>query len=87
MNVKQHLRAENEFLKMQYNSIVIQLNAAVAQPHKKCDFANFTLIFALKLNSDDKTNKSHISFICFQNVAFQSARCIKKHSMKNNENE
>ena len=87
MNVKRRLRAENEFLKMQYNSIVIQLNAAVAQLHKKCDFANFTLMFAWKLNSDDKTNKSHISFICFRNVAFQSARCINKNSMKNNENE
>ena len=73
---------------MQYNSIVIQLNAAVAQLHKKCDFANFTLMFALKLNSDDKKkNKSRISFICFRNVAFQSARCINKHSIKKNENE
>ena len=33
--------------KMQHNSIVIQLNAAMAQPHKKCNFANFTLIFLL----------------------------------------
>ena len=31
MNVKQRLQAENEFLKMQHNSIVIQLNAAMAQ--------------------------------------------------------
>ena len=70
-----------------YNSIVIQLNAAVAQLHKKCDFANFTLMFAFKQNNDDKRNKSHISFICFRNVAFQSARCINMHAMKNIENE
>ena len=55
---------------------IIQLNAVVAQLHKKCDFAKFTLIFSFKLNRDDKTNKSHISFIFFRNVAFQSARCI-----------
>ena len=75
---------------MQHDSIVIELNAAMAQLHKKCDFANFTLIFSLifsfKLNSDDKTNKSHISSTCFWNVAFQSARCINMHFMKNNEN-
>ena len=35
MNVKQRLREKNEFLKMQYNSIVIQLKAAVARLHKK----------------------------------------------------
>ena len=50
---------------MQHNSIVIELNAAMAQLHKKCNFANFTLIFSFKLNSDDKTNKSHISSTCF----------------------
>ena len=72
---------------MQHNSIGIQLNAVMPQLHKKCDFANFTLIFSFKLNSDDKTNKSHISFTCFRDVAFQSARCIDMHSMKNNENE
>ena len=76
MNVKQRLRAENEFLKMPHNSIVIQMNAFMAQLHKKCDFANFTLIFSFKLNRDEKTNKFHISFICFRNVASQSARCI-----------
>ena len=76
--MKQRRRAENEFLKMPHNSIVIQLNAVMAQLHKKCDFANFTLIFSFKLNSDDKTNKSHtgISFIFFRNVSFQSARCL-----------
>jgi len=89
MNVKQPLRAQNEFLKMEYNSILIQLNAAMAQLHKKRDrhLANFTLIFSFKLNSDDKTNKSHVSFISFRNVAFQSARCKNMYSMKNNENE
>ena len=46
---------------MQHNSIVNELNAAMAQLYKKCNFANFTLIFSFKLNSDDKTNKSHIS--------------------------
>ena len=61
---------------MLYNSIVIQRNAAMAQLHKKYDLVNFTLIFSYKLNSDDTTNKSHISFICFPNVAFHSARCI-----------
>ena len=50
---------------MQHNSIVIVLNAAMAQLHKKCNFANFTLIFSFKLNSYDKTNKSHISSTCF----------------------
>ena len=43
---------------MQHNSIVIELNATIAQLHKKCNFANFILIFSFKLNSDDKTNKS-----------------------------
>lgn len=47
---------------MQHNSIVIKLNAAMARLHKKCDFANFTVIFSFKLNSKDKTNKSHIVF-------------------------
>ena len=50
---------------MQHNSIVIKLNAAMARLHKKCDFANFVLIFSFKLNSNDKTNKSHISSTCF----------------------
>ena len=68
-------------------SSVSQLNAAMAQLHKKCDFANFTLIFSFKLNSDNKTNKSDTSFMCFRNVGFQSARCINMHSIKNNENE
>ena len=74
---------------MQHNSIVIQLlvNEGKAQLYKKCNFANFTLTFSFKLNSDDKTNKSQISSTCFRNVAFQSARCINMHSMKNNENE
>ena len=67
-------------------SYVSQLNAAMAQLHKKCDFANFTLIFSFKLNSDNKTNKSDISFICFRNVAFQSARCINMHPSMNNKN-
>ena len=43
---------------------------------KKCDIANLTLGFSFKQNNDDKKNKSHISFICFRNVAFQSARCM-----------
>ena len=68
-------------------SYVSQLKAAMAKLHKKCDFANCTLIFSFKLNSDNKANKSDISFICFRNVAFQSARCINMHSIKNNENE
>ena len=55
--------------------------------HKKCDIANLTLVFAFKQNNDDKRNISHFSFICFRNVAFQSARRISMHSMKNNENE
>ena len=80
MNVQQRLRADKEFFKMQYNSIVIQLNAAVALLHKKCDFAKFTSVFAFKLNSDDKKNKSHISFIC---CLFQSARCMNTHPEKN----
>ena len=52
---------------MPHNSIVIdiELNAAIAQLHKKCNFANFTLIFSFKLNSDEKTNKSHIASTCF----------------------
>ena len=53
------LRVENEFLKMQSNANAIQLNAALAQLHKKCDIANFTLVFAFKQNNDDKRNKSH----------------------------
>ena len=63
MNVKERLRAENAA------QLVIQLNAAMAQLHKKCDFAYFTLIVSFKLNSDDKTNKSHISFIHFRKCA------------------
>ena len=53
------LRAENEFLKMQSNANAIQQNAALAQLHKKCDIASFTLVFAFKQNNDDKRNKSH----------------------------
>ena len=55
--------------------------------HKKCDIANLTLVFAFKQNNDDKRNKSHISSVCFRNVAFQSARCINMYARKNNENE
>ena len=55
----QRRRAENEFLKMQSNANAIQLNAALAQLHKKCDIANFTLVFVFKQNNDDKRNKSH----------------------------
>ena len=55
--------------------------------HKKCDIANLTLVFAFKQNNDDKRNKSHISYICFRKVAFQSARRINVQAMKNNENE
>ena len=43
---------------------------------KKCDIANLALGFSFKQNNDDKRNKSHISFICFRNVAFQSACCM-----------
>jgi len=83
MNVKQRLRAENAAQLCRYSTKC----SRVAQLRKKCDFANFTLIFSLKLNNVDKTNKSHVSSACFRNVAFQSARCINMRSMKNNENE
>ena len=46
--------------------------------HKKCDIANLTLGFSFKQNNDDKRNKSHISFICFPNVVFQSPRCVNR---------
>ena len=55
--------------------------------HKKCDIASLALGFSFKQNNDDKRNKSHISFISFRNVAFQSARCINMQAIKNNENE
>ena len=56
--------------------------------HKKYHIANFTLGFSFtKQNNDDKRKKSHISFICFRNVVFQSARCINMLAIKNNENE
>ena len=55
--------------------------------HKKCDIAIIPLGFSFKQNNDDKRSKSHISFICFLNVAFQSARCINMQAIKNNENE
>ena len=46
-------------------------------------------IIAEKKNSLASRNKSHISFICFRNVAFQSARrtgiCILWRTMKMNE--
>ena len=47
--------------------------------HKKCDIANFTLVFAFAQNNDDKRNRSHFSFLCFRNVAFQTACCINMH--------
>ena len=81
------LRAENEFLKMQYNSIAIQLNAALAQLHKKCDIANLTLMFAFKQNSDDKKNKSrrkawHLrSFI---SIVLRGMHIYAKRSLKGN---
>ena len=89
MIVKQRLREKNEFLKMQFNSIVIQLKPAVAWLHKKeMQLCKLYLRFAFKLNSYDKTKKSHISFICFRNhVAFQSARCVNMNAMKDKENE
>ena len=52
---------------MQHNSIVIdQQNAAMAQLHKKCDFANFTLIFSFKLNSDDKRFPMKLGMLLLQ---------------------
>ena len=42
---------------------------------------------AFKPNSYDKTKKPHISFICFRNVAFQSARCVNMNAMEDKENE
>ena len=45
------------------------------------------LRFAFKPNSYDKTKKPHISFICFRNVAFQSARCVNMNAMEDKENE
>ena len=63
---------ENEFLKMQYNSIVIQLKPAVAWLHKKeMQLCKLYLRFAFKLNSYDKTKKSHISFIVFEMLHFR----------------
>ena len=86
--MKQRLREKNEFLKMQYNSIVIKLKPAVARLDKKeMHLCKLYLRFELKLNSYDKTKKSHISFICFRNVAFQSARCVNMNAMKDKENE
>ena len=85
--MKQRLQKKNEFLKMRYNSIVIQLKPAVARLHKKdMQLCKLYLRFAFKLNSYDKTKKSHISFICFRNVAFQSARCVIMNAMKDKEN-
>ena len=55
--------------------------------HKECDIANLALGFLFKQNNDDKRNKSHISFICFRNVPFQTVRCINMQAIKNNENE
>ena len=86
--MKQRLREKNEFLKMQYDSIVIQLKPAVARLHKKeMQLCKLYLRFAFKLKCYDKTKKSHISFICFRNVAFQSARCVNMNAMKDKENE
>ena len=85
MNVKQR---KSELLKMQYDSIVIQLKPAVARLHKKeIQLCKLYLRFAFKLNCYDKTKKSHISFICFRNVAFQSERCVNMNAMKDKENE
>ena len=84
--MKQRLREKNKFLKMQFNFIVIQLKPAVARLHKK--EMQLYLRFSFKLNSYDKTKKSHIAFICFRNhVAFQSARCVNMNAMKDQENE
>ena len=55
--------------------------------HEKCDIANFTLVFAFEQNNDDKRSQTHFSFLCFRNVAFDTARCINMHAMKNNEND
>ena len=88
MNVKQRLREKNEFLKMQFNSIVIQLKPAVARLHKKeMQLCKLYLRFAFKPNRYDKTKKPHISLICFRNVAFQSARCVNMNAMEDKENE
>ena len=84
------LRAENEFLKMQYNAIAIQLNAALAQLHKKCDIANFTLVFAFKQNNDDKRNKSHrkvwdllsFIFIVLRGMHIYATRSLKGNISK-----
>ena len=79
MNVQQRLRADKEFFKMQYNSIVIQLNAAVALLHKKCDFAKFTSVFAFKLNSDDKkTNLTSLLFVAYFRVRVAWIRILRR---------
>ena len=38
---------------------------------KKCDIANLALGFSFKQNNDDKRNKSHISFVCFEMLLFR----------------
>ena len=55
--------------------------------HKKCDIANLALGFSFNQNNDDKINKSHIFFICFRNVAVQSACCMIMRALKNNKNQ
>ena len=88
MNVKERPREKNEFLKMQFNSMVIQLKTAVARLHKKeMQLCKLYLRFAFKPHSYDKTKKPHISFICFRNAAFHSARCVNMKAMKDKENE
>ena len=56
---------------MQHNSIVIKLNAAMARRHKKCDFANFTLIFSFKRNSDDKQTNPTSLLLVFEMLPFR----------------
>ena len=88
--MKQRLREKNEFLKMQFNSILIQLKPDVARLHKKeMQLCKLYLRFAFKPKSYDIRKKPHISFICFRNVAFQSARarCVNMNAMKDKENE
>ena len=63
---------------MQHNSIVIELNAAMAQLHKKCNFANFTLIFSFKLLTNSyhgncesalRAGTTHLLCLRIQNVS------------------
>ena len=71
INVKHRLLAEDEFLKLQQTLKLLNWMQPWLSFTRNATLQTLLLSFLLSsVNSEDNTNKSHISLNCFRNVAF-----------------